>query len=436
MNLIDSGLKIGISVPMELDFSALRDRFPSIISVPFSMRTFRPGLFPVAIGLGFLLARDVSFTAGIAPIAYLAAALIMYVMGVESRESAVMGGTMTWMRFGAFLAYAGSLVYLGRRYYWQTFRRAIGGRQEADASAVWALRGFLIAAAALAVLLNAWGLSWPLALLLVGLIVLMYVVVARMNVECGLFLVVPRWMPVGILAAAVGSSALGPRAIMLTGLVSVVLLSDPRAALLPFIANGLKIAQSCQVSPPRLGRWMAGGFVACLLVAVPASLWASYDHGLQRIDQPVRQVLDAAAEASRDLESAGAAGQSVIQTAGVSWGIARPNRTFITAAGVGALLVTVLAAVRLRLIWWPVHPVLLLIFGTWAASKYGFSFLVGWAVKTAVVKLGTPRTVQAARTLMLGMLTGQLLSGGLLHIALILRYLYTHLTPPSYPGGF
>lgn len=35
---------------------------------------------------------------------------------------------------------------------------------------------------------------------------------------------------------------------------------------------------------------------------------------------------------------------------------------------------------------------------------------------------GTPRTVQAARTLMLGMLTGQLLSGALLHIALILRY--------------
>ena len=46
----------------------------------------------------------------------------------------------------------------------------------------------------------------------------------------------------------------------------------------------------------------------------------------------------------------------------------------------------------LPLPWWPPHPVVFLMWGSWTAMEVWMSFLVGWAVKTAVVRYGGSRT--------------------------------------------
>src|SRR5690606_21185300 len=54
--------------------------------------------------------------------------------------------------------------------------------------------------------------------------------------------------------------------------------------------------------------------------------------------------------------------------------------------GVGAILVFSTAIARLRLPWWPLHPIAFLVWGTYPITMFAFSFLLGWAVKATVMK--------------------------------------------------
>ena len=70
-------------------------------------------------------------------------------------------------------------------------------------------------------------------------------------------------------------------------------------------------------------------------------------------------------------------------------------------------LVLVTAAARLRLPWWPLHPVAFLIWGTYPANRFAFSFLMGWALKTTVTSLGGGRAYHAMVPLMIGIVAGE-----------------------------
>ena len=95
-------------------------------------------------------------------------------------------------------------------------------------------------------------------------------------------------------------------------------------------------------------------------------------------------------------------------------------------------LVLLCSAGRLRFPWWPVHPVMFLVWNSYPGRTFGASFLVGWFVKSMVVKYGGARVYQRLKPLMFGLIAGEMLGGV---VPIIIGLLY-HLVTGDLPKVF
>jgi hypothetical protein len=84
---------------------------------------------------------------------------------------------------------------------------------------------------------------------------------------------------------------------------------------------------------------------------------------------------------------------------------------FLYAAGIGLALVLLCGAMRLRYIWWPIHPILFLVWGTFPMKMLAASFLLGWVVKLALTKFGGSQTYRKAKPLFVGIVAGEFVAG-------------------------
>jgi hypothetical protein len=73
----------------------------------------------------------------------------------------------------------------------------------------------------------------------------------------------------------------------------------------------------------------------------------------------------------------------------------------------GAVLVLATGFLRLRFPRFPLHPLPLVLIGSWLMSRYWSSFLVGWAIKKVILKIGGSRLFEKARPFFTGVIVGQ-----------------------------
>jgi hypothetical protein len=270
------------------------------------------------------------------------------------------GGVQAYQLFGAFLGGGLVILYAGRQFYWAVLKRAFGARarQTVEPHVAWAGRILLASAAGMVAMLNLLlGLDLLMATLLVGMVALMFLVVARINAETGLLFVQPNWQPVAVLTGLFGIHALGPRTMIVLGVLSVVLTIDPRVCLMPLLTNAFKVADAQKVRLPSLGVWVIVVLLVGLAVGVPLTLYVQYDKaGAQLYGWANTAALMPFEMLKRNLDLLLAWG--VLDTAGQAdgWGglerlaHVEPSRKFLlsTAAGLGLILVC--SAARLR---WP-----------------------------------------------------------------------------------
>jgi hypothetical protein len=79
--------------------------------------------------------------------------------------------------------------------------------------------------------------------------------------------------------------------------------------------------------------------------------------------------------------------------------------------GLGFGLTILLAAMRMRFLWWNLHPVGYAISGSWAINPMIGSIFVGWLLKWIVLKYGGIRWHRAAIPCFLGLVLGEFLVG-------------------------
>lgn len=88
-----------------------------------------------------------------------------------------------------------------------------------------------------------------------------------------------------------------------------------------------------------------------------------------------------------------------------------PDGPALAFVSFGVLLTLVLAALRMRYIWWELHPVGYAISGSWAINPMIGSIFAGWLLKLVILKFGGMRTHRAATPLFLGLILGEFLMG-------------------------
>ena len=86
----------------------------------------------------------------------------------------------------------------------------------------------------------------------------------------------------------------------------------------------------------------------------------------------------------------------------------------------------------MRLPWWPIHPILFLVWGTWPASNFAVSFLLGAMIKWSVVRLGGEQSYRTVRPFMVGLIAGELLAAIGWSIVGMAYYAATGMQPSVY----
>ena len=128
------------------------------------------------------------------------------------------------------------------------------------------------------------GLDWQLAVLYTLGLVMIFLVMGRIVAETGLFFIQPYTFPCVVLWGIMGAKALGPEALLIMLLMSMVLLIDPREALMPFVVNSLKLVDMHKAKVGKAGVFCVAAVIVGLAVALPLTLYFQYDLGCNKSD--------------------------------------------------------------------------------------------------------------------------------------------------------
>ena len=81
--------------------------------------------------------------------------------------------------------------------------------------------------------------------------------------------------------------------------------------------------------------------------------------------------------------------------------------------GMGGAIAALIAAMRARFVWWPLHPIALPV-STIAYTDYFFiNVLLAWGVKSLVLKFGGARLYRSTRPFFMGIILGEAVCTGL-----------------------
>ena len=311
------------------------------------------------------------------------------------------------------------VLYTGRHYYGQVLRRSLGlpVRQEIESHAVWGMRAFLLCTALFVGQLVLAGLDWQLAVVYTVLAFMVHIVVSRLIAETGCFIVGTYVYPCVMIWAFCGTAALGPRTLLVMFLVSTVLVSGPGWAPMPFFVQALKLGDVYRLDMGRLLRWGVAVVVLSLLVAIPCTIYWQYQHGGPTLAAPTlswtRRTAAFPFENMVEIRQRLRA-QDLLETSESLSGWRRlahlsPDGKQVLAffLAMGTALVFCLA--RLRISWWPLHPMGFVFLGGYPAYYLWFSFFSAWILKKGVTRYGGARLYERLKPLMVGIIAGGML---------------------------
>ena len=108
-----------------------------------------------------------------------------------------------------------------------------------------------------------------------------------------------------------------------------------------------------------------------------------------------------------------------------------PNGYAQVAVFAGFAFSVVLMVLRIRIPWWPLHPIGYAISSSWSMNLVWMPILFAWIIKAAILRYGGVRLYRDALPFFLGLILGQMVIGSLWH----LLGLYLGVTPYSFWGG-
>jgi len=345
------------------------------------------------------------------------------------------------LRFGAYLGITAMILYTGRRYYLNVVTSSLGLKRGADtpAYAPWAGRGLAVCVVLSVVALGQGGLSWPMASAFVLLVLMTLLVMSRICAETGLFFNQAWWLPVGVMTALLGVEAIGPTTYIVLAIGSAMIVGDPREALMPYLTNALKLGDQPaeKATPARLAPLLGVMIVVAFLVAGGVTMYFQYNDGFNAKDSWARTSLPGMpfselASRTKEMEAAGTLADATAASGAQRLSLIRPEKGAVPWMLIGLALVLATASARLRLPWWPLHPVVFLVWGTFPITQFAFAFLIGWAIKVGVTRTAGAKGYHDAKPLMVGVIAGELFMALVWMVVGAAYFLWTRNEPQPY----
>lgn len=376
-------------------------------------------IYFTAVGVAYLLATDVSLSLGLAPFLFFFTAGVGAKYGFSlARGAYLRASPVRFLMFGAHLGFFMMILYTGRRAYGQILRGMFGlhTKDMVPDHTVWAARVFVFSLGLFCFQLVAVGLDWQIALAYSLLCVMFFLIMGRVIAETGLFFFQPNWYPCVILTGLFGAQALGLETLLIVFLVTTLIVTEGREALMPYVVNSLKLVDSLDIPIGRVAFWTSVALLVGVAVAVPVTLYFQYNQGANMADQWACHVAPRFAFDEVIWLKSRLAGQDRLANAGAATGFSRllamePGWNLIVAALIGMTLVVAFSLCRLRFPRWPLHPVLFLVWHGYSANCFAWSFLLGWLLKVLVTRYGGIGVYNRLKPMVFGVIAGDMLGG-------------------------
>ena len=281
-------------------------------------------------------------------------------------------------------------------------------------AAVW---GLVISVLLSAGWLTLLGMSYWLALF--ELLVLFFVValvMARSVCESGMLMTETSFRPIDIYRMVGDVRGLG--AANLTGLAFLdgLWMRDQRGLILTGFLDSMKFADGVRVRRRSLLAVFALALVVAIGVAGYLHISLPYQLGAVQMYSYVYQ------------------GNPVwaFQNADAVLNKSQPPLPFFATINffVGGLVTFLIATLRTRLLWFPLHPLGYALSGTWTMMVFWFPCFVAWGCKVIMLRYGGMKLYARARPLFLGMVLGEFTTA----VAFTVPALFNRFTPtPTFP---
>lgn len=371
----------------------LYDLYPYFTEKPWNAIGWTPfAIFPYAVGLAFFIPLDLSFSCWFFYLFWKFERIIASAIGLRALPEFPYIEQQT---SGAYIGLCIIALWATRKHIGAVFRTVFMGRSRGidDSDEAMPYRTtitiLLLASALLMLFCLRLGMSVFVILAFFILYFALATAITRMRAELGspvhdLHFSGPDMM----ISRAMGSRRLIPGD--LTGLSFLWFFNRAyRGHVMPHQLEGFKLAERSGASNKK----MMLGILIAIVLATPISFWA-YLHAGYKLGGPY-----------------GYASQPFARLQGWLYNPTPPDHAATAAMGVGLLSTLFLATMRMRFIWWLLHPAGFAVSSSWSMNVFWSSIFISWGIKLTILKMGGLKLHRQSIPFFLGLVLGEFVVG-------------------------
>ena len=385
----------------------MRDISPNFVTKPFNSIGWTPvSFYPYGIGLAFLLPLDMLFSCWFFFVVWRVIRILGAVYGAY--DTTPNFPFMNQQALGAYYLIGVFALWSGRKHLRMVLRAALAGAKapgESDGPMSYrtAVLGLVGGVAAVTAFFRLIGLEPWMAVFTIGLYFFLALAIARMHAEFG--------------PPAHDLHSMGPD-VVLTGIIGTQALSTAnltglswfwwfnrayRSMPIAYQLDGLKIAQRGNTSQ----RYMALAMGVASVAAVFCGFWFYLHFGYQR---------GAAAGMAGHVQYFGyeAFGRGL---ANWMYNHTGPDVPGTLAIGWGMAFAYFLYFMKLRVSWWPFHPLGFAVSTSYSIGTLWLPMMIAWAAKLIALRTGGLKAYRVALDFFLGLVLGDFVIGCLWPVA-------------------
>jgi len=373
------------------------DAAPLIFTSPpwNAIPDFQISFQPLAIGLAFFVPSDVSFSCWFLSLAIKGVYVVSSMYGVQATD---MGASRFPYReeqaAGAWFAFACLIAWSARGHIRATVKM-VAEEEHRFVTKMIVTAGAL--AGLCAVMMWATGIPMIAATGII-LVYIAYVLTgARVRAEAGAqWTFAPTsWTPNRVMTSLLGTQGAGNQALVASGHFDLVHI-DIRGQSLPYLMEGLNVAERTGIPWRTVLAWVALGTVTALAMGWWHSLTKLYELGAStaKMDQyAMRKVNACFTEVNR-----------LASTGGKAW-----DADGIKGMVGGAVITVLFAKLRAIGIWAP-HPVGYVMCNTYTMKAFMVPFFLAWSIKTLLLRFGGNTIYRRSVPLFVGVILGDIVT--------------------------
>jgi hypothetical protein len=361
-------------------------------------------VWPVAIGISYLLSSEVAFSLWFFYLFHKSQYLAAFALGFPpaAGPNPIWGqgfakSFISYQQMGAYVAYVALLVWTGRTHFRHVLNRAFGRAPATKNETYEALSypvafwGFLLSFLYIIGWTVAAGVRLDIAFVLWTGYVILILGLTRVVTEGGLLMVHVGWAPIGPVAHLTGGWITASSGIP-AAFISNVFMLEMRSILLPSYLHSFKLARDHGIAAKPLFGLIAVVTMISFGTGVYTILQMGYQDGALNLTPWWSRGAGAQGAARFALEFVNGFQDNFL--ANWCW------------FGTGAALTWLMVFLRSQFAWFPFHPIGYLMMAPFAISQLWLSVFVAWLAKSLVMRFGGatiyPKTVPFFLGLALG----------------------------------